>query len=197
MEAFLTGGLLKLYDDFVDDEPYITNPYAKTTLQYLQVMAVTLLIANDFWFGAIFAAFNGLCAFSSFEEYTGPHVFAFFILCPILLVWSWRQRSRVSLHGMDVAVITVLLGLALYEPQMYPEETSVFKMVTRSWVAICSFTAARVFPLHPSVVSVLLFQAGYCAISSLNQMFKLSTNAIPPINSSVSTTTSIFPRNVQ
>ena len=34
----LAGFLLKFYDDYIDDEPYITNPYVTTTIQMFQVM---------------------------------------------------------------------------------------------------------------------------------------------------------------
>ena len=171
--SFLVGALLKVYDDFVDDEPYITNEHIVKILQYVQICLVTLLLSNDFWLTLVFGAFNLVCAFSSFQEYTGPHVVAYSALVPILLISSWKSRLPFG-TSMDIAMVVVLLGLALFEPKVFPEETSFLKGLSRFNTAITSITVGLLLPLSPSMVSVFFLQAGYCTASSMAQMLKLT-----------------------
>ena len=82
---FLVGILLKVYDDFVDDEPILTNEYVVTTLRTLQIGLSAVVLASDFWVCVIFALFNGLCALSSSPEYSRPHVVSYAALSPVSL----------------------------------------------------------------------------------------------------------------
>jgi len=171
--AFLVGVLFKVYDDFVDDEQILTDEYGVTALRTLQSALSAVVLANDFGLCLVFALFNGLCALSSVQEYSRPHVVSYAVLSPILLALSWPTRP--SLGSTDWAVIVGLLGLALFEPKAFPEETSWLKGVSRLWGAVVLLTAVRVIPrLSPSVVSALLMFAGYSLASSMAQMLKLT-----------------------
>lgn len=176
--AFLVGVLLKVYDDFVDDEPILTNEYAVTALRTLQIACTALVLANDFWVCLVFALFNVVCALSSFAEYSRPHVVSYAVLAPFLLALSWSTRTPIQ--GLDWAVIVALMGVAVFEPKAFPEETSWLKGVSRLWGGVSSITALLCFPqLSPSMVTGLLMFAGYSLASSMAQMLKL-TGCIPP-----------------
>lgn len=171
--AFGVGVLLKIYDDFVDDDPILTNEYAVTTLRTLQSACTALVLANDFWVCLVFALFNGLCALSSFTEYSRPHVVSYVVLTPILLALSWSKRT--PLQGLDWAVIVALMGVAVFEPKAFPEETSWLKGLSRLWGGASLLTAVLCFPhLNPSIVSALVMFAGYSLASSMTQMLKLT-----------------------
>lgn len=178
---FLVGILLKVYDDFVDDEPILTNEYVVTTLRTLQIGLSAVVLASDFWVCVIFALFNGLCALSSSPEYSRPHVVSYAALSPFLLVLSWSSRS--PLGSIDWAVIVALLGVALFEPKAFPEETSWLKGGSRLWGAMSLLTAVLCFPhLNPSVRAAALMFGGYSLASSMGQMLKLTglIRASPP-----------------
>lgn len=169
--AFLVGVLLKVYDDFVDDEVLLTNEYVVTTLRTLQIGLTSVVLANEFWVCAIFTLFNGLCALSSSPEYSRPHVVSYAVLSPILLMLSWSTRT--SLGSLDWAVIVALLGVALMEPKLFPEETSWIKGLSRLWGGASLLTTAICFPqLNPSVRAAVLMFAGYSLASSMAQMLK-------------------------
>ena len=169
---FLTGALLKIYDDFVDDEPYITDEHIVTILRYLQICCVTLLLSNDFWLCLVFALFNYVCMFSSSGEYKKPHVFAYVFITPLLLIVSWKTRTY--LKGIDYAVISMLLGIAMIEPKIFPEETSIFKGLSRLSGTVNFITTSVCFPqISPSIRSSLIMFAGYSMASSMAQMLKL------------------------
>ena len=169
--AFLVGVLTKVYDDFVDDDPIVTNEYTVAILRALQIGLTAVVLAGDFWICLVFALFNGLCALSSSTEYSRPHVASYAVLGPILLVLSWSTRSPIG--STDWAVIVALLGVALFEPKAFPEETSWFKGISRLWGGASMLTAVRCFPhLNPSVASALMMFAGYSLASSMAQMLK-------------------------
>ena len=171
--AFLAGVLLKVYDDFVDDDPLLTDEHVVSALRTAQIVVATLVLARDFWLCLVFGLFNGLCALSSSAEYTRPHVVSYAVVSPLLLAVSWSSRS--SLGALDWAVITSMLGLAVFEPKAFPEEVSVLKGVARLVTTVCSITALVCFPrLSPSVRSLLWLQSGYCVSSSVTQLLKLT-----------------------
>lgn len=171
MGDFLTGTLLKVYDDFVDDEPYITNEYSITILRYLQVACVTIVILQDFWIGIMFAAFNGICALASFGEYSNPHVFSYFFLVPFLLLFSKVPSGKFT--GLDFVIIILTLEFAIVEPKLYPEESSFEKMIMRTLCAVGAMNGALAYPVHSSVASFLKMLAGYSVTSSIDQMLKM------------------------
>lgn len=171
--AFLVGVLLKVYDDFVDDEAILTNEYVVTALRTLQIGCTAIVLANDFWICLVFALFNVLCALSSWAEYSRPHVVSYAVLTPILLVRSWSTRT--PLRGLDWAVVVALLGVAVFEPKAFPEETSWLKCGARLWGGSSLLTTVLLFPqLNPSLVSAVLMFAGYSLASSMAQMLKAS-----------------------
>lgn len=171
--AFLVGVLLKVYDDFVDDEVYLTNETVVTTLRTLQIGLSAVVLARDFWVCLVFALFNALCAASSLAEYSRPHVVSYAVLTPILLVLSWPTRT--SAGPLDWAVLAALLGVAVFEPIAFPEETSWLKGLSRLWGGASMLTAVLCFPqLSPSSVTALLMFAGYSLASSVAQMLKLT-----------------------
>ncbi len=171
--GFLVGVLLKVYDDFVDDDPVLTNEYVVTTLRTLQIGLSAVVLASDFWVCLVFSLFNILCALSSSPEYSRPHVVSYAVLTPFLLVLSWPTRT--PLRSLDWAVIAALLGVALFEPKAFPEETSWFKGVSRLWGGASLLTTVLCFPqLNPSLVTALLMFAGYSLASSMAQMLRLT-----------------------
>lgn len=174
MLAFLSGALLKIYDDFVDDEPYITNEHIATILRYLQIVCVVLVTHSDFWVSLMFTLFNGLCAFSSSEEYSGPHVVAYFAIMPIMLMTSWGKWTSISMY--DVATFIIFLGVAILEPRVTPEETSWFKCVVRFGGAYNCFMTLFIYStlFNPSVITMYKMMMGYCIASAAGQFLKLT-----------------------
>lgn len=171
--AVLSGLLLKVYDDFVDDDPILTNEYVVTSLRTLQVACTAIVLANDFWVCLVFALFNGLCALSSFAEYSRPHVVSYAVLTPVLIALSWTRWTPIG--ALDWAVLLSLLGTAVIEPQVFPEETSWFKCASRIWGGMAMLTTVLCFPqLNPSMRTSLLMFAGYSVASSMAQMLKLT-----------------------
>jgi len=171
--AFLAGALLKVYDDFVDDDPLLTNEHVIASLRTAQIVVATLVLARDFWLCLVFGLFNGLCALSSSAEYSRPHVMSYAVVSPLLLAVSWSARS--TLGSQDWAVLAAILGLAVFEPKAFPEELSVLKGLSRLLTTVCSITALLCFPrLSASVRSLLWLQAGYCVSSSVTQLLKLT-----------------------
>lgn len=176
MLAFLSGALLKVYDDFVDDERYITNEYIATILRYLQIVFVTLVLESDFLVSVLFTLFNGFCALSSFQEYSGPHVVAYFAIMPILLYTSWTKSTSITFTIYDFCVFLALCGMAILEPRLTPEETSWFKFALRFLSAYnCVFMILVYSPIlsHSSLLIYELFM-GYAIASSMAQLLKLT-----------------------
>ena len=171
--AFLAGALLKVYDDFVDDDPILTNEHVVASLRTAQIVVATLVLAGDFWLCLVFGLFNGLCALSSSAEYSRPHVMSYAVVSPLLLVMSWSARS--TLGSLDWAAIASILGLAVFEPKAFPEEVSGLKGLSRLFTAVGSMTALLCFPrLSASVRSLLWILSGYCVSSSVAQLLKLT-----------------------
>lgn len=171
--AVVSGLLLKVYDDFVDDDPLLTNEYGVTALRTLQIACTAIVLANDFWVSLVFALFNGLCALSSVTEYSRPHVVSYAVLAPVVLGLSWGKWS--PLGSIDWVVLLSLLGTAVIEPQVFPEETSWFKCASRIWGGMAMLTTVLCFPqLNPSMVTSLMMFAGYSIASSMAQMLKLT-----------------------
>ena len=169
----LAGALLKIYDDFVDDDPILQNEYAIAILRTLQIAVTTLVVVNDFWICLVVTLFNLMCAIGSFTEYTGPHVVSYAVLSPLFLVLSWNKRSAIG--PFDWAVISMFLGTALAEPILFPEEMSWFKTVTRAWAAAVSFSSIVFFPqMNPSIAGAVALSGGYSIASSMGQMLKLT-----------------------
>lgn len=172
MLAFLVGVLLKVYDDYVDDVPVLTNEYGVTILRTLQIALTTLVLAGDFWICLIFALFNGVCAMSSATEYSRPHVVSYLVLAPLLLLVSWPHRP--SIGHADLAVCVGLLGIALFEPKAFPEETSWQKGLSRFVGAWNLLNAAVLFrTITPSTRSLLWMFGGYALASSMTQLLRL------------------------
>jgi hypothetical protein len=170
----LAGLLLKVYDDFVDDEPYITNPYLTTLLQTAQVMVYTLVAHNDFWLSFVFSAFNGLAAVASWKEYSRPHVMAYFVLCPFLLLLS--VRHYVPLRLFDYPVVYGFLAFGLVEPRLFPEEYSPMKFLSRFGASFITVTAMFIYKdvLSSSMLRLMALSTGYSLASSMAQMLKLA-----------------------
>ena len=176
MLAFLSGALLKIYDDFVDDELYITNEHIATSLRYLQIVFTTLLLSSDFLVCLLFALFNGLCAWSSFQEYSGPHVVGYFAIAPVLLYVSWNNSKSLSFTIYDLAVFISLCGIAILEPRVTPEETSWLKFALRFLCSYnCVFMITVFLPIfsQSSLIGYELFM-GYSIASAAAQFLKLT-----------------------
>lgn len=171
--AFLAGALLKVYDDFVDDEPILTNPYVVACLHSAHIACMMLVLAGDFWVCIVFTLFNLLCAWSDPSRYAGPHDLSYFPLVPLLLYLGWTSRKG-SLGTVDWAILSGLLGVALMEPKLFPEEMSWMKFASRLWGATSFLTAILRLPLHPSMASALAMFAGYSLASTMAQMLKLT-----------------------
>lgn len=172
MLPVLTGILLKLYDDFVDDNPVLTNEYVVASLRALQIGVVTLVLANDLWLCIGFALFNGACALSSWSEYSRPHVVSYWALGVLCLAMSWRHRPAIG--SLDIAVLIGLLGIAVFEPIGFPEETSGLKGMARflgAWVLLTGAIAFR--RIGASARSLLWMFGGYALASSIAQMLRL------------------------
>lgn len=172
MLSFLTGVLIKVYDDFVDDIPVLTNEYAVTSLRTLTTAVTALALAQDFWIYLGFVLFNGLCALSSWTEYSRPHVVSSLVMAPVILPLVWSHRPSVG--PIDLAVLTGLVGVAVFEPKAFPEETSVLKGLSRFAGAWSLFSAAWLFrKISPSTRSLLWMFGGYSLASSMAQMLRL------------------------
>lgn len=170
---FLTGALLKIYDDFVDDAQILTNAYVVACLQTLKCACVALLFSGDLWICGLFAAFNAVCAWSDWSRYSGPHDVSYWTLAPLCFAQSWGHRP--PLGPFDAGVAVGFVGLALFEPIAFPEETSVLKGLSRFWGAWSFFTAVLVLRrLGPSMRSALMMCGGYALASSVGQMLMLS-----------------------
>jgi hypothetical protein len=182
MLPFLLGVLLKIYDDFVDDNPVLTNEYVITSLRTLQIGIAALVLAGDFWICLGFALFNGLCALSSWSEYSRPHVVSYWALGILCFGMSWTHRPPFG--SLDVAVLVGLIGVAIFEPIAYPEETSFLKGLSRFWGAWSLFTGAIALRrIGASARSLLWMFGGYSLASSVAQMLSLTgvLRASPPV----------------
>lgn len=169
--AFLVGVLLKVYDDFVDDERILTNEYVIACLQTLKSACVALLLASDLWICALFGVFNAVCAWSDWSRYSGAHDVSYWTLIPICLALSWSHRP--ALGPLDAGIVAGFVGLALFEPIAFPEETSLLKWGSRFWGAWTLLTAAAVLRrVGSSMRAALVLFGGYSLASSLGQMLK-------------------------
>lgn len=171
--SFFVGMLFKFYDDFVDDDPYITDEYIVKILQYIQVASLTLLLSNDFVLTILFLLFNAASAVSNFKEYARPHVFAYFFLCPLLLVASWKKQNQ-TFGFWDMFVIWAILIGAFLETRYFTEEFSVEKWGFRFLLIIVHTTVGLGLPLSQSVTNLCMWIAGYSLASSLAQMVKVT-----------------------
>lgn len=170
---FLVGALLKVYDDFVDDEPILKNAYVVACLQTLKCACVALLLASDLWIWGLFTAFNAACAWADWSRYSGPHDVSYWTLIPLCLLQSWSHRP--PLGPFDAGVAIGFVGLALFEPTAFPEETSVLKGLSRFWGAWSLLTAALVLRrVGDSMRAAMVMFGGYALASSMGQMLKLT-----------------------
>jgi uncharacterized membrane protein YgdD (TMEM256/DUF423 family) len=182
--ALLAGVLLKVYDDFVDDDPILTNPYTVSALRTLQIAATTLLLAGDFWLCLLFVVFNGVCAWSDPSRYSGPHDMSYWAIAPLLLGVSWSHRP--SLMSSDLGVLAGAIGVALFEPVAYPEEVSWMKGANRFVAAWGLLTAALLLRrISSSARTTLVLFGGYSLASSVVQLLKLT--ACVPTHASIPT----------
>jgi len=182
MLPFGVGVLLKVYDDFVDDGMILTNPYVVESLRTLQIGLTTLVLASDLSISLTFVLFNLLCALSSWAEYSRPHVLSYWPLGVLCVGLSWSHRPPMG--GIDAAVLVGLLGVALFEPKAFPEETSWLKGLSRFWGAWCLLSAAVLFRrINSSTRSLLWMFGGYSLASSVAQMlFQFGVlRALPPV----------------
>jgi hypothetical protein len=182
--ALVAGVLLKVYDDFVDDDPILTNAYLVSALRTLQIAVISLLLAGDFWLCSLFVIFNGACALSSWAEYSQPHVVSYWALAPLLLAVSWSHRP--SLLPSDLGVLVGAIGSAVFEPKAFPEEVSVLKGLFRFAAAWGLLTAALLLRrISSSARSALVLFGGYSLASSMAQLLKLTacvpTHASTPV----------------
>lgn len=172
MLPFLVGVLLKIYDDFVDDEPILTNEYVITSLRTLQIGVAALVLSRDLWICLTFAVFNAVCAWADWSRYSGPHDVSYWSLLIVCLVMSYSHRP--PLGQFDAGVVIGLVGLALFEPIAFPEETSVFKGLSRFSGGWSLLTAALVLRrIGDSARSLLWMFGGYGVASSMGQLLKL------------------------
>jgi hypothetical protein len=172
MLSFLTGVLIKVYDDFVDDIPVLTNAYVVASLRTLLPAALALCLAGDLWLWLGFTLFNSVCAWSDWSRYSGPHDVSLWPLTALCLTMSWKHRP--PLGQFDAGIVIGLLGVALFEPIAFPEETSVLKGLSRFWGAWSLFTAALVLRrIGASARSLLWMFGGYSLASSMAQMLRL------------------------
>ena len=169
----LAGILLKIYDDFVDDDPILTNEYAVAEIRTLQIGATTLLLAGDFWLCLLFTLFNGVCAWSDPSRYAGPHDMSYWTLVPLVLGVSWSHRP--TLMPSDLGVLAGAIGVALFEPTAYPEEISWMKGANRFVAAWGLLTASLLLRrISSSARTALVLFGGYALASSVAQLLKLS-----------------------
>jgi hypothetical protein len=175
--AFLAGVLLKVYDDFVDDDPILTNEYGIAALRTLQIAVTTLVLAGDFWLCLLFTIFNAVCALSSWVEYSQPHVVSYAVVSPLLLAVSWPHRP--SLRLSDLGGLIGAIGVALFEPKAFPEETSWIKGISRFLVGWGLLTAALVLrQISSSARTALVLFGGYSVASSMAQMLKVCPSGL-------------------
>lgn len=175
--AFLVGVLVKVYDDVVDDEPILTDPHVIASLETLKCVCIAYLLAGDLWLTLLFIAFNGVCAWSDWSRYSGPRDASYIAATPLWLAQSWSQRP--PLGQSDAGVAAGFLGLALFEPIAFPEETSWLKGLSRFWGAWTLLTAALVLQrVGSSMRAALVMFGGYALASSMVQMLTL-TGCIP------------------
>lgn len=173
MLPFLLGVLLKVYDDFVDDVPVLTNDYVIASLGTLQIALAALVLSSDLWICLVFGLFNAVCAWADWSRYSGPHDVSYWALAALCLAMSWRNRP--ALGQFDAGVVIGLVGLALFEPIAFPEETSWLKGLSRFWGAWSLFTAALVLRrVGASARSLLWMFGGYSLASSMAQMLSLT-----------------------
>ena len=169
----LAGILLKIYDDFVDDDPILTNEYAVAAIRTLQIGVTTLLLAGDFWLCLLFTLFNAVCAWSDPSRYAGPHDMSYWTLVPLVLGVSWSHRP--TLMPSDLGVVAGAIGVALFEPTAYPEEIGWLKGANRFVAAWGLLTAAILLRrISSSARSALVLFGGYALASSVAQLLKLS-----------------------
>lgn len=180
--AALAGVLFKVYDDLVDDVPILTNPYTTTTLQLLQVTVFAIVAHANFAMSLVFALFNGAAALASWSEYSRPHVWAYFWICPLLLLTSFRSRTPFTLFDYPIAYGYVAYGLV--EPRLFPEDVSVSKFISRALATyltvVCLFLLRA--SISPAMQELLALSSGYGLASSVLQMLSLAglLRASPP-----------------
>lgn len=172
MLPFLLGVLLKVYDDIVDDVSVLVNEHVIASLRTLQVAVATLVLSRDLWLCSVFGLFNAVCAWSDWSRYSGPHDISYWGLGALCLSLSWTHRP--PLGQLDAGIVVGLLGLALFEPIAFPEETSWMKAASRFWGAWTLLTAAVVLRrIGSSMRSLLWMFGGYALASSVVQMLRL------------------------
>ena len=172
MLPLLVGVLIKVYDDFVDDIPILTNAYGIASLRTLTTAALTLVLARDLWLCLTFAVFNVVCAWSDWTRYSGPHDVSLWGLTLLCLAASWSHRP--SFGQVDAGIALGFLGVALFEPIGFPEETSWCKAVSRflgAWVLLTAVFVLR--RIGSSMRSLTWMFGGYAMASSLTQVARL------------------------
>ena len=90
MLPFLLGVLLKVYDDFVDDVPVLTNEHGVASLRTLQIALAALVLSRDLWICFGFVLFNAVCAWADWSRYSGPHDVSYWALAGLCLALSWQ-----------------------------------------------------------------------------------------------------------
>lgn len=167
MLPFLAGALIKLYDDLVDDNVILTNPYATTAILTLQVAVTTLVVANEFWLCVAFVLFNVVCAIARPSEYASPWAVSHILLAPVLLWVSWGSRSPFQMTDLPWS-LAVLVGAGL-EVNAFPEEFSWKKLAVRLLGSVFGLAAIQSGTLSSSLRTAVWIHVGYCMASSVFQ----------------------------
>jgi hypothetical protein len=170
----LAGVFLKLNDDYIVDEPYITDPFVTATMKLFEAILITLTAYKNFWVTATFSLFNAFGAISLWKEYSNPHVFAYFFGFSFLLLLSIPYYTPLRLF--DYPFIYGHLGFALVEPRLFPEEVSWTKFINRFVTAFVGIIGTYLYGdlLSTSVKQSAVLCTSYIIVSSLSQMLKLT-----------------------
>jgi hypothetical protein len=181
VNAFLTGGLIKLYDDIKDndmisDEDEVNNP-KMTILKIIIIVLFSIMsmLDSNFLFVSVFVAFP-LSIYSGGMD-TDFWYLLFYISCIALLL----NIDKIMQNIPDKLVLLIITGsLIMIETKLFPEEKSDRKTNFRYIFTVLGILSIYVFKdsSYNFISLFMTFWVGYGLSNLLFQHFFLNDSGM-------------------
>jgi hypothetical protein len=140
-------------------------------------------MVSDFNFSIVFYAMNVAMAIFHPQNYSGPCEISYLLLSPIPLIMSYATYRPFTPSCFAIAVVGIL-GF-IVEPYLFPEESSIQKVVTRLVVSVFYIVLMSMGFFEPWVRKLLYALIGYLLTSSFIQILKLQEETPPSVPYSI------------
>ena len=174
--AVLGGISCKLYDDLNDN--HLIGSHIQEILKGSQWILLALLSYNDFNFAVVNLIANAGNALNNWGEWNHPYETSLLCLAPLFVVISASTAQWLPLYDGICAVVCI--SILTIEPSFIHEEFSRRKLCTRIGLLLASLAwilIATYIGISTSLLKLYYYGVGYYSVSSLFQVYMLSTES--------------------